>query len=78
MRVPRKQSFENGLAETAKRGRIETTVEPVERIAETIGFGGGENMRSAFIRTYGQPPQSIRRAIRSYGSPAFARPSTMR
>jgi transcriptional regulator GlxA family with amidase domain len=46
------------------RGRIESTTEPVERIAETVGFGDAENMRRAFIRIYGQPPQSIRRAIR--------------
>src|SRR5207302_8664327 len=44
------------------RGRIETTAEPVERIAEAVGFGDAENMRRAFIRIYGQPPQSIRRA----------------
>jgi len=47
------------------RGRIETTAEPVERIAEAVGFGGSENMRRAFIRIYGHPPQSIRRAVRS-------------
>jgi AraC-like DNA-binding protein len=47
------------------RGRIETTAEPVERVAEAVGFGDAENMRRAFIRVYGQPPQSIRRAIRS-------------
>src|SRR3989454_4208989 len=47
------------------RGRIETTAEPVERIAEAVGFGDAENMRRAFIRIYGQPPQSIRRAIKS-------------
>ena len=47
------------------RGRIETTAQPVERIAEAVGFGGAENMRRAFIRIYGQPPQSIRRAIRN-------------
>jgi transcriptional regulator GlxA family with amidase domain len=46
------------------RGRIETTAEPLERIAEATGFGDAENMRRAFIRIYGQPPQSIRRAIR--------------
>ena len=38
------------------RGRIETTIEPVERIAEAVGFGDAENMRRAFIRIYGQPP----------------------
>jgi transcriptional regulator GlxA family with amidase domain len=47
------------------RGRIETTAEPVERVAAAVGFGDAENMRRAFIRIYGQPPQSIRRAIRS-------------
>ena len=47
------------------RGRIETTAQPVERIAEAVGFGDAENMRRAFIRIYGQPPQSIRRAIRN-------------
>ena len=47
------------------RGRIETTAEPVERIADAVGFGDAENMRRAFIRIYGQPPQSIRRAMRS-------------
>jgi transcriptional regulator GlxA family with amidase domain len=47
------------------RGRLETTTEPVERIAEAVGFGDAENMRRAFVRIYGQPPQSIRRAIRS-------------
>lgn len=46
------------------RGRVETTAEPVERVAEAVGFGDAENMRRAFIRIYGQPPQSIRRAIR--------------
>jgi hypothetical protein len=29
------------------RGRIETTIEPVERIAEAVGFGDAENMRRA-------------------------------
>ena len=47
------------------RGRIETTPEPVERIAEAVGLSDAENMRRAFIRIYGQPPQSIRRATRS-------------
>src|SRR4029077_11250209 len=47
------------------RGRIETTGESVEGIAEAVGFGDAENMRRGFIRLYGQPPQSIRRATRS-------------
>lgn len=47
------------------RGRLETTAESVERIAESVGFGGAENMRRAFVRIYGSPPQSIRRAVRT-------------
>jgi len=47
------------------RGRVEATAEPVECIAEAVGFGDAENMRRAFIRIYGRPPQSIRRAIRT-------------
>ena len=46
------------------RGRIESTTEPVERIAEAVGYGDAENMRRSFIRIYGQPPQSIRRVVR--------------
>src|SRR5437879_11983868 len=38
------------------RGRIETTAEPVERIAEAVGFGDAENMRRAFIRIYDSHP----------------------
>ena len=53
-----------GITEAIARGRIETTTEPVERIAEAVGFGDAENMRRAFIRIYGQPPQSIKRATR--------------
>ncbi len=47
------------------RGRIEMTAESIELIAEVVGFSDAENMRRAFIRIYGQPPQSIRRAIRT-------------
>jgi transcriptional regulator GlxA family with amidase domain len=47
------------------RGRLETTAQPVEKDSGGGRFGDAENMRRAFIRVYGQPPQSIRRAIRS-------------
>jgi transcriptional regulator GlxA family with amidase domain len=33
---------------------------PVEDIAREAGFGNRERMRRAFVRTYGQAPQSIR------------------
>jgi transcriptional regulator GlxA family with amidase domain len=47
------------------RLRIEQSVEAVDRIAETSGFGDPERMRRAFIRAFGQPPQALRRAARS-------------
>jgi transcriptional regulator GlxA family with amidase domain len=34
-------------------------------IADETGFGDRERMRRAFLRTLGQPPQSIRRNARS-------------
>ena len=35
------------------------------RIAEVAGFGDAERMRRAFMRTFGHPPQSLRRAARA-------------
>ena len=49
----------------AARLRVEATGEPVDRIAETAGFGDPERMRRAFIRAFGQPPQALRRAARA-------------
>jgi transcriptional regulator GlxA family with amidase domain len=49
----------------AARVRVEATGEPVDRIAETAGFGDPERMRRAFIRAFGQPPQALRRAART-------------
>jgi transcriptional regulator GlxA family with amidase domain len=46
----------------AARVRIETSREPVDRVAETTGFGDSERMRRAFLRAFGQPPQALRRA----------------
>jgi AraC-like DNA-binding protein len=53
--APRPGVVERLRADMA-RGRIESTTEPIERIAEAVGFGDAENMRRAFIRIYGQPP----------------------
>ena len=47
------------------RARVQSTSEAIERVAETTGFGDPERMRRAFIRTFGQPPQSLRRAARA-------------
>jgi transcriptional regulator GlxA family with amidase domain len=43
------------------RERVETAGEPIEAIARATGFGEPERMRRAFIRAFGQPPQSLRR-----------------
>ena len=47
------------------RLRVEGTAEPVDRIAEHVGFGDPERMRRAFVRAFGQPPQALRRAARA-------------
>jgi transcriptional regulator GlxA family with amidase domain len=46
----------------AARERIESSPEPIDRIAEHVGFGDAERMRRAFVRAFGQPPQALRRA----------------
>jgi transcriptional regulator GlxA family with amidase domain len=46
----------------AARERIEGGPEPIDRIAERVGFGDPERMRRAFLRAFGQPPQALRRA----------------
>ncbi|WNG15429.1 GlxA family transcriptional regulator [Cystobacter fuscus] len=53
------------LRAEAARALIETTLEPIERIAQAVGFSDPERMRRAFIRLFGQPPQALRRAARS-------------
>jgi transcriptional regulator GlxA family with amidase domain len=47
------------------RARVQSTNEAIERVAETTGFRDPERMRRAFIRTFGQPPQSLRRAAKA-------------
>jgi transcriptional regulator GlxA family with amidase domain len=46
------------------QARVQSGAEPIERIAEVAGFGDAERMRRAFVRTFGHPPQSLRRAAR--------------
>lgn len=48
----------------AARERVRHSGETIERIARSSGFGDPERMRRAFIRAFGQPPQSLRRAER--------------
>jgi transcriptional regulator GlxA family with amidase domain len=47
------------------KARVQTSSEAIERVAETTGFRDPERMRRAFIRAFGQPPQSLRRAARA-------------
>jgi transcriptional regulator GlxA family with amidase domain len=48
----------------AARDRVEAGAEPIDTIALKVGFGDAERMRRAFLRTFGQPPQSLRRVAR--------------
>ena len=47
------------------RQRVQASSEAIERVAELTGFRDAERMRRAFIRAFGQPPQSLRRAARA-------------
>jgi transcriptional regulator GlxA family with amidase domain len=47
------------------RERVQSSREGIERVAEATGFRDPERMRRAFIRTFGQPPQALRRAARA-------------
>ena len=47
------------------RQRVQSSSEAIERVAQSTGFGDPERMRRAFIRAFGQPPQSLRRAARA-------------
>ncbi len=53
------------LRAEAARLRIETSSDPIELIARKVGFEDPERMRRAFLRVFGHPPQSIRRALRT-------------
>jgi transcriptional regulator GlxA family with amidase domain len=52
------------------RERVQSTSEAIELVAQSTGFRDPERMRRAFIRAFGQPPQSLRRAARGNGSRA--------
>lgn len=58
--------------ETA-RTAVETSHAPLERIAETAGFGDPGRMRRAFLRSFGQPPQALRWAARTSAQPRAPR-----
>ncbi|WP_315832472.1 GlxA family transcriptional regulator [Bradyrhizobium prioriisuperbiae] len=62
------KAVEKLRVEVAKT-RVECISEPIEEIARQTGFRDPERMRRAFVRAFGQPPQSLRRAARS-GQPS--------
>src|SRR6516162_2000621 len=43
------------------REQVENGAGSIEQVAMHTGFGGAERMRRAFVRAFGQPPQSLRR-----------------
>jgi len=47
------------------RQQVQSSSEAIERVARATGFRDPERMRRAFIRAFGQPPQSLRRAARA-------------
>lgn len=47
------------------RQQVQSSAAPIERVAQSTGFRDPERMRRAFIRAFGQPPQSLRRAARA-------------
>jgi transcriptional regulator GlxA family with amidase domain len=47
------------------RQRVQSSGEAIERVAQLTGFRDPERMRRAFVRAFGQPPQSLRRAARA-------------
>ncbi|WP_445144103.1 GlxA family transcriptional regulator [Dyella sp. Tek66A03] len=50
----------------AARLMMEQTRHPIEVVAREVGFDDRERMRRAFIRTFGKPPQAMRR--QTFGS----------
>jgi len=50
----------------AARERIVGGQQTIDRVAIDTGFGNAERMRRAFVRAYGHPPQSLRRASIKY------------
>jgi transcriptional regulator GlxA family with amidase domain len=47
------------------RERVQSSSDAIEQVAAATGFRDPERMRRAFIRAFGRPPQSLRRAARS-------------
>ena len=59
------RAIERLRAETA-RILVEADEHSVEHIADKTGFADPERMRRAFLRTFGMPPQALKRAARAH------------
>ncbi|TLG72807.1 GlxA family transcriptional regulator [Methylocystis sp. B8] len=46
------------------RPKIEDGAEPIERIAQDVGFGSAETMCRSFVKAFGRTPQELRRSAR--------------
>jgi transcriptional regulator GlxA family with amidase domain len=53
----------------AARAEVEGSSRSMARIARDTGFRDAERMRRAFVRSFGQPPQALRRTTRPASSP---------
>ena len=57
------KAIENLRVESA-RNLMEQSRHPIEVVARQTGFNDRDQMRRAFVRTFGQPPQVLRRNAR--------------
>ena len=53
-----------GLRAEEARIMIEGGEHSIDEVAEHTGFGDRDRMRRAFLRAFGQPPQSLKRKVR--------------
>ncbi|AXB80395.1 GlxA family transcriptional regulator [Novosphingobium sp. P6W] len=52
----------------AARTLMENTAHPIDVVAQQTGFADRDRMRRAFLRAYGQPPGTVRRAAYRHGA----------
>jgi transcriptional regulator GlxA family with amidase domain len=48
------------------RPRIEEGLEPIDKIAQDVGFGSAETMCRSFVKAFGRTPQELRRSARKH------------
>jgi transcriptional regulator GlxA family with amidase domain len=63
------------LRAEAARPLVEDGRETLEAIAAAVGFADAERMRRAFVRTFGQSPQAMRRLAGNGGKPSPSHPT---